>query len=67
MRLLRGGPAVYEAVRLKGEFISFKNRIIRIQNDKAEEVAQKVGWVSQMLLVLLEHCVNNRISLIEIK
>lgn len=36
VRLLRGGPAVYEAVRLKGEFIPFKNRIIRIQNDMAE-------------------------------
>lgn len=45
VRLLRGGPAVYEAVRLKGEFIPFKNGIIRIQDDKAEEVTQKAGWL----------------------
>lgn len=67
VRLLRGGPAVYEVMRLKGKFIPFKNRIIRIQNNKAEEVTQKAGWVSQMLLALLEHCVNNHISLIEIQ
>lgn len=45
VRLLRGGPAVYECARLEGEFIPFKNTIIGIQNDKAEEVTQRAGWV----------------------